>query len=62
MAERAAHLVDHVFPEVTVRQWVLSLPHADVTIIIERTHVQAFIRTSEDQFAETARVSSLNQF
>ena len=26
MAERAAHLVDHVFPEVAVRQWVLSLP------------------------------------
>ena len=27
MAEAAAHLVDHVFPEVPVRQWVLSLPH-----------------------------------
>ena len=27
MAERAAHLVDHVFPEAPVRQWVLSLPH-----------------------------------
>jgi hypothetical protein len=27
MAERAAHLVDHVFPRVPVRQWVLSLPH-----------------------------------
>ncbi|MGH9160540.1 MAG: transposase zinc-binding domain-containing protein [Vicinamibacteraceae bacterium] len=27
MAERAAHLVDHVFPQVAVRQWVLSLPH-----------------------------------
>jgi hypothetical protein len=26
-AERAAHLVDHVFPEVPVRQWVLTLPH-----------------------------------
>lgn len=26
MAERAAHLVDHVFPQVAVRQWVLSLP------------------------------------
>ena len=24
MAERAAHLVDHVFPDVPVRQWVLS--------------------------------------
>ena len=27
MAERAAHLVDHVFPDVSVRQWVLSLPY-----------------------------------
>jgi hypothetical protein len=27
MAERAAHLVDHVFPDVPVRQWVLSLPY-----------------------------------
>ena len=26
MAERAAHLVDRVFPQVPVRQWVLSLP------------------------------------
>jgi hypothetical protein len=27
MAERAAHLVDHVFPVVPIRQWVLTLPH-----------------------------------
>ena len=27
MAERAAYLVDAVFPDVPVRQWVLSLPH-----------------------------------
>jgi hypothetical protein len=27
MAERAAHLVDQVIPDVPVRQWVLSLPH-----------------------------------
>jgi len=27
MAERAAHLVDDVYPVVPVRQWVLSLPH-----------------------------------
>ncbi len=27
MTERVAHLVDHVFPDVPVRQWVLSLPH-----------------------------------
>ncbi|MGB7217522.1 MAG: transposase zinc-binding domain-containing protein [Vicinamibacterales bacterium] len=27
MTERAAHLVDDVFPDVPVRQWVLSVPH-----------------------------------
>ena len=27
MAERAAHLVDHVLPDVPVRQWVLTIPH-----------------------------------
>jgi len=26
MAEHTAHMVDHVFPPVAVRQWVLSLP------------------------------------
>ena len=28
MAETAAHLVDSVFPEVPIRQWVLSIPFA----------------------------------
>src|ERR1043166_4137055 len=28
MADTAAHLVDHVIPDVRVRQWVLSPPHA----------------------------------
>jgi hypothetical protein len=28
MADTAAHLVDRVFPELPVRQWVLSLPFA----------------------------------
>jgi hypothetical protein len=27
VTERAAHLVDHVFPHVAVRQRVLSFPH-----------------------------------
>ena len=27
MAQRAAHLVDHVLPDVPIRQWVLTLPH-----------------------------------
>jgi hypothetical protein len=28
MAETAAHLTDHVFPRLPVRQWVLSVPVA----------------------------------
>lgn len=28
MVESAAHLVDHVFPEAPVRQWVLTFPFA----------------------------------
>ena len=28
MADTAAHLVDHVLPEVPIRQWVLTLPYA----------------------------------
>ena len=27
MAERTAHLVDHVLPDVPIRQWVLTFPH-----------------------------------
>lgn len=27
MAGRAAHLLDNLFPDVPVRQWVLSLPY-----------------------------------
>ena len=30
MAETAAHLVDHVFPPLPVRQWVLSLPNGHI--------------------------------
>ena len=28
MADTAAHLIDHVIPDVPIRQWVLSLPFA----------------------------------
>jgi hypothetical protein len=38
MAERAAHLVDHVFPVVPVRQWVLTLPHR-VRYVLAWDHV-----------------------
>jgi hypothetical protein len=32
MADTAAHLVDRVFPEVPVRQWVVSVPFAFATV------------------------------
>jgi len=38
MAERAARLVDRVFPAVPVRQWVLSLPHR-VRYVLAWDHV-----------------------
>ncbi|MAE71214.1 MAG: hypothetical protein CME06_12205 [Gemmatimonadetes bacterium] len=38
MADHAAHLVDHVFPHVPVRQWVLSLPFdAKLRRVVPRT-------------------------
>lgn len=50
MADTAAHLVDHVLPEVAVRQWVLSVPFAlryrlayDSTLV--RDVLQIFVRT-----------------
>ena len=50
MADTAAHLVDRVFPEVPVRQWVLSVPYAlryrlayDSCLV--RDVLQIFVRT-----------------
>jgi hypothetical protein len=50
MAATAAHLVDRVFPEVPVRQWVLSLPFSlryrlayDASLV--RDVLQIFVRT-----------------
>jgi hypothetical protein len=33
MAETAAHMVDHVFPHVPVRQFVLSLPKRNLSAL-----------------------------
>lgn len=53
MAERTAHLIDHVFPDVPVRQWVLSMPyrlryqfawHHDVCRAIIGVFVRAVLR------------------
>ncbi len=49
MAETAAHLTDHVFPHVPVRQWVLSLPfemraRAAFDAKLRRVVLRTFIR------------------
>lgn len=41
MAERAAHLVDSVFPDVPVRQWVLSVPRIACGISLRGTTICA---------------------
>ena len=37
MAQTAAHLVDHVIPPVTVRQWVISVPKRLRGFLAERS-------------------------
>ena len=44
MAETAAHLVDHVLPEVPIRQWVLSLPHAIRFLIARHPDLNRLVR------------------
>ena len=63
MAETAAHLVDHVFPEVPVRQWVLSIPFAlryrlayDSRLMSKVLNV--FIRTVFDELRRRAHEMS----
>ena len=61
MAERAAHLVDHVLPpDVPVRQWVLSVPHRlryrlayDHRLC--RTVVRVFVRALRSAYRRQAR-------
>ncbi len=66
MTERAAHLVDHVLPDVPVRQWVLTLPHrlryllawrhdlckAVVRVMLREVHRHLRTRASERGLAD----------
>ena len=64
MAEAAAHLVDHVLPEVPIRQWVLSLPHA-VRFLLARDPMLCrevrgiFIRAVQSFYCRRARDQGL---
>ena len=67
MTERAAHLIDRVFPDdVPVRQWVLSVPHRlryrlayDHTLC--RAAVQAFVRGLRAFHRRQARRAGLGE-
>ena len=66
MAERAAHLVDHVLPaDVPVRQWVLSVPHRlryrlayDHRLC--RTVLHVFVRALRSAYRREARRQGLS--
>ena len=66
MAETAAHLLDHVFPEVPVRQWVLSVPFSlryrlayDSSLV--RDVAQIFVRTVFSSIRRRAGIASSNR-
>jgi hypothetical protein len=66
MSDTAAHLVDHVFPEVPVRQWVLSVPYAlryrlayDSSLV--RDVLQIFVRTIFASIRRRAGIPCLNR-
>ncbi|MFT5291968.1 MAG: hypothetical protein ACI8QS_002968 [Planctomycetota bacterium] len=44
MAESAAHLVDHVLPQVPIRQWVISFPWALRYLLARRPHLLSQVR------------------
>ncbi|MCA1563571.1 MAG: transposase zinc-binding domain-containing protein [Acidobacteria bacterium] len=64
MAERSAHLVDHVFPDVPVPQWVLSLPHRcgtcwrGITTCAARSAASPYARCSASSGAARAVTAS----
>jgi hypothetical protein len=66
MAETAAHLVDHVFPEVPVRQWVRSVPfHLRYRLAYDSSVVgevaQIFVRAIFSSIRRRAGIPSSNR-
>ena len=66
MADTAAHLVDRVFPQVPVRQWVLSLPFAlryrlayDASLVSDV--LQIFVRALFASIRRRAGIPSTNR-
>lgn len=56
MTETAAHLCDHVLPEVPVRQWVPSLPHAIRFLMVRDP---AVLRLCRGVFMRAVRVRQI---
>ncbi len=74
MAESAAHLVDHVFPDVPVRQWVISFPwrlrylialDVDLCRAVRRVFMRAifrfYSRKAQSDSIEQGRTGGVNQ-
>ena len=66
MADTAAHLVDRVFPEVPIRQWVLSLPFAvryrlayDAPLVTDVLHI--FVRAVFASIRRRAGIPASNR-
>ena len=64
MAESAAHLVDHVLPQVPIRQWVISFPWALRYLLARsppllRQVRRIFLRTVFGFYRKQARLSGL---
>ena len=60
MAEVGAHLVDHVLPDVPIRQWVLSLPHKVRFLLVRDPKLACevrgiFIRAVQSFYVRRAR-------
>jgi len=62
MVQTAAHLADHVFPRLPVRQWVLSVPKRLSYFLQTDTALQGavlriFLRALNDACSNTAAVA-----
>jgi len=66
MAESAAHLVDHVLPQVPVRQWVISFPWALRYLLARRPNLlsqmrRIFLRAVFGFYGKRAQQAGLNR-
>jgi len=59
MVETAAHLIDHVFPAVPVRQWVVSLPkRLDYFLVRDARLLNRVVRIALSEMERAIRAQS----